>query len=576
METHGAATAAPGPEPERPTSSTSSASSLDPSGVPSMDPEPAETDVEETPPATGWRRFGRPRFPRSRRGLFALLLVVGGFAAVGIFSGAALIHWTETADFCGRCHQMGPELAAYAAGPHRDVTCGECHVEPGIAGWVKAKINGTKQLVQVITGLYPKPVPPPDHAALPSVKDTCEQCHSPDRFALSTLTTRTQFTEDEPNTRQAIALMLRPSGGNPFDVQRSVHWHILQDVEYWAPDPQAQTIDLVEVATADGTVRQFVAQDQIAAVEDVSPEIDKIKSEIDSHRMDCIDCHNRVGHPIPNPRKGTDQSMAAGLIDETLPYVKREAMRILWAGYPSVEAADQAADQLTGFYQLHYPETYAKKTAEIDEAIAQIKVLYRLTATPDMKVTAETYPDDLGHMDFPGCFRCHDGGHFLVVDGAVTKETIPSSCSTCHTFPQIGGQVASLPLGEPPINHTDTLWVFNHKDVAPSTDPGGTSCGECHARDYCVSCHNTGAVDVSHDEMLVNHAQVIRESPNGAQSCTYCHQPVYCARCHSDPVMPTTRPPVSAGADTGALLRPHAIPSPPGVDFPLLSVGIRP
>ena len=117
----------------------------------------------------------------------------------------------------------------------------------------------------------------------------------------------------------------------------------------------------------------------------------------------------------------------------------------------------------------------------------------------------------MGHMDFPGCFRCHDGGHFLVKDGAVTSEVIPYTCDTCHTWPQIGGAVASLPLGEPPVTHDDSLWVFNHKDVATSVDPGGQDCGECHARDYCTNCHQTGAVNVEHDEMATNHAQAIRD-----------------------------------------------------------------
>ncbi len=157
-----------------------------------------------------------------------------------------------------------------------------------------------------------------------------------------------------------------------------------------------------------------------------------------------------------------------------------------------------------------------------------------------MKVTAKTYPDNLGHLDFPGCFRCHDGGHFLVVNGAVSKKAIPSTCDTCHTFPQIGPAVASLPLGEPPSTHDDNLWVFDHRDVATNVDPGGQSCGECHARDYCVNCHSTGAVTVDHDEMATNHAKVIRDQGNTA--CAYCHQPVFCARCHAEPVLPITTP----------------------------------
>ena len=83
------------------------------------------------------------------------------------FTGVTMIQWTETADFCGRCHTMAPELEAYHIGSHRDVACGECHVEPGIAGWVKAKLAGTRQLVGVVTGTYPTPIQPPDHAMLP-------------------------------------------------------------------------------------------------------------------------------------------------------------------------------------------------------------------------------------------------------------------------------------------------------------------------------------------------------------------------------------------------------------------------
>ena len=192
-----------------------------------------------------------------------------------------------------------------------------------------------------------------------------------------------------------------------------------------------------------------------------------------------------------------------------------------------------------------------------------MKVLYRLAATPVMRITATTYPDNLGHTDFVGCFRCHDGGHNLVKDGAVTATTIPSSCDTCHTFPQIGGAIASLPLGVPPDTHDDRLWVFNHRLVAQGVDPGTNSCGECHARDYCSNCHATGAITVDHDEMLTNHAQAIRTS--GAAACAYCHQPVYCARCHNEPVLPGSAPVIKAGLTE----------SPAGLRWPLITTADR-
>jgi hypothetical protein len=251
--------------------------------------------------------------------------------------------------------------------------------------------------------------------------------------------------------------------------------------------------------------------------------------------MDCRDCHNRIGHPLPNPRREVDTALNTGTIDPSLPWIKAQAMAILKANYATTEIADAAVEGIREYYRRLYPLLSTTKAAQIDAAIGEIKLIYRLAATPEMKVTSSTYPDNLGHMDFVGCFRCHDGAHYLVVDGKLTGQAIPSSCDTCHTFPQIGQAIANLPLGVPPASHDDRLWVFDHRSVASSVDPGGTDCGECHARDYCVNCHKTGAVTVDHDQMLTNHAQVIRDQGNRA--CSYCHQPVYCARCHNEPVL---------------------------------------
>jgi hypothetical protein len=395
------------------------------------------------------------------------------------------------------------------------------------------------------------------------VETTCLHCHSIDRLQTATLVTRTSFTEDEPNTRQFIGLMIRPGSGDVFDVNRSVHWHVLREIEFRTPEENAEKIDYVAVNRPDGTVREFIAQDMIGlSREDVTDELDAIKAEEKSRVMDCIQCHNRVGHPIPNPRKGLDYEMTEKLISPDLPFIKREGMRILWSSYPNEEAAFDEIDKLSSFYELEYPDVAASMEAQIVDAEARMKGLYRLTATPEMKVTAASYPDFLGHLDFPGCFRCHDGGHYLVENGVATSEVIPATCDTCHTYPQIG-PVASMPLGEPPESHDDTLFVFNHKNVATSVDPGGQSCGQCHARDYCANCHDTGAITVDHDEMMTNHAESIRVSGN--QSCAYCHQPVYCARCHGDEqVLPVTTPTNVSGNPANA---------PAGIRWPLVARG---
>jgi hypothetical protein len=461
---------------------------------------------------------------------------------------------------------MNPELGAYHLSAHRDVACGECHVEPGIAGWVKAKMAGTRQLVGVVTGNYPTPIHPPDHALLPRPEDTCQKCHSLDARSFAAVRTHASFQEDEANTREAVGLMIRPGGGDAFNVNRSVHWHVLSNFAYTSPDTNSEVIDYVSATRDDGEVVEYIALNKIRLAENVRPEIDALKATQRNVTLNCYDCHNRVGHDVPNPRTNLDYKLSIGEIDPSLPFIKREGMRILWSGFPNDAAAEAEIDKLAEFYRLNYPDVYATKGAQVEQAMDELKVLYHLTATPEMRVTAATYPNNLGHREWPGCFRCHDGGHFKVVDGVATTETIPSTCNTCHTFPQIGPAVASVPLGEPPSTHTDdSLWVFNHKDVSTSLDPGGQSCGDCHGQDYCVNCHSTGAVSVDHDTMATNHAAVIREQGN--QSCAYCHQPPQCARCHAEPVLPVTSP-ASQGSHEGK--REDSLE---GLLFPLLPGG---
>ena len=490
-----------------------------------------------------------------RRGLLVLFVLVGAFGAALTVGTVAAVQWTETTDFCGRCHAMGPELKAYETSVHREVPCVECHTEPGIAGWVKAKVNGTRQLVEVLTGTFPRPIPAPDHALLPPTGVTCLKCHDigplmanggPIRLVL-----RNQYQPDEANTRDAVALVVRPVGfGSPAaqvtdaslqpvrgeTVARGVHWHIASDVEYASADPRARRIDYVAIQEAGGEREEFIAADAVTVSSDVGPDLARLRAE-GLRRMDCIDCHNRVGHGVPSIGQAIDDRIDAGEISTTLPWIKREATTLLSTDYPSEADAATAIAGLGDFYAQRYPLVAATRQGAIDAAIASIQSVYALVATPDMRVTQATYPDNLGHQASPGCFRCHDGAHYRVVDGRVTGEAIPSQCAICHTFPQVGAIESGVLIGQRPASHNDPLWVFGHKAGLASDDPSSQSCGACHTRTYCQNCHRTPAVKVSHDNMVLNHANVAREV--GVAACAYCHQPAYCAQCHAEPVLPT-------------------------------------
>lgn len=492
------------------------------------------------------RRLGRPRI-RSRRGKFIALVLVAGFGSALTVGGVAVAQWTETADFCGRCHTMGPELKGHELSAHRELACAECHVEPGLAGWVKAKINGTRQLIEVITGTFPTPIPPPDHEDLPPTTATCRRCHDVDQLVQNggpiNLVLGARYRSDEANTREGIALVLRPSGFGEGSATRGMHWHVISDVELSSEDLRFQSVDLVRVRNDDGTTTEYVAMDKVTSPTNVQPDIDRIIAGAYSQRMDCIDCHNRVGHRLPPIDEAVDDALEAGAIDATLPWVKDQVVKLLKADYATAADAYAAFDGLRDYYTKSYPLVAAVKAAPINRTIAELRRIYELVATPEMKVSAATYPDNLGHQAFPGCLRCHDGGHYKVVDGALSKETIPSACATCHTFPQIGSNTSAILLGERPSSHIPALWVFDHKKVVSSLDPAASSCGACHTRTYCENCHNTQAVNVPHDNMVYDHAAVSRQT--GVRACLACHQPTYCGRCHDASILepkPTNSP----------------------------------
>lgn len=521
----------------------------------------------EQPPARR-RRFDRARrvlgriphpSPHTRRGSFILFVLVAGFGAALTVGAVATVAYTDTPAFCGSCHTMGPEIKGYEISAHRNVPCVDCHTEPGLQGWVKAKLNGTRQLWEVITGTFPTPIPAPDHDLLPSTEITCQRCHNvapllagggPVRLVLYD-----QYALDPPNTRRSVALVVRPNGFGGAGPTVGVHWHIESEVEYLASDARAQVIDYVSVRRLDGSLEEFISAQAVSQSDNVSADIARIAATGQRRRMDCISCHNRVGHDLPSASRAVDDQISAGRISTALPRVKEQAVKRLTLSYASNEDADQSIAGLRYYYRTNYPLVAEQRAAEIEAAISSLQTTYRLIATPEMGVAAGAYPTNIGHQDAPGCFRCHDGAHYRVVDGRLSTETIPAQCSTCHTFPQIGEYESGVLIGRRPESHDGRLWVFDHKLSVNSADPASQSCAACHTQTYCENCHATTAVNVTHDEMVTNHAAVIDRS--GAAACAYCHAPAYCSQCHAEPVMP----PGPAG--TGA------VPGLP-VEFPLV------
>jgi len=134
-------------------------------------------------------------------------------------------------------------------------------------------------------------------------------------------------------------------------------------------------------------------------------------------------------HTFELPERAVDGAMGLGHISPTLPYIKKKAMELLKVTYASNEEAVRTIPaKLAVFYRDSYPAISSQRSSDISQASAEIAAIYNRNVFPDLKVTWGTYPNNLGHTDFPGCFRCHDGSHST----ADRKTTITQDCNTCH------------------------------------------------------------------------------------------------------------------------------------------------
>ena len=122
--------------------------------------------------------------------------------------------------------------------------------------------------------------------------------------------------------------------------------------------------------------------------------------------------------------------MSNGLIATDLPYIHQQGMAVLEAEHADpARAAEEIATALRAFYGESYPDLVSNRGADLDRAIAAVQKIYHDNVFPAMNVGWGTYPDHIGHQNFPGCFRCHDEDH-VTADG----ETISQDCSTCHSL----------------------------------------------------------------------------------------------------------------------------------------------
>ena len=405
---------------------------------------------------------------RTHRSAVLILMGAGAAVALGLTVGSYQTYQaTESNVFCGQlCHNvMHPEATAYEYSSHAKVKCVECHIGSGAGWYVRSKISGIRQIFAVTFNTFPRPIPTPIHDLRPA-RETCEECHWPKKFIGFKEIVRSYFLSDEESTPFRMRMLMK-IGGEENSLMRGsgIHYHMLlaNKVEYIARDYDRQDIAWVRIEREDGSETVYNDSDD--------PLTDEQRAKLEVRRMDCMDCHNRPSHKFPAPMPIVNQALDVGAIPRDLPYAKLESVMAIDQDYSSTQAAmDGIKEYLTDYYKENYPDVLANKGKEVDQAIHELQKIYQRSVFPEMKSSWAKYPDNIGHRDFKGCFRCHNDR--LQSDNG---DTIFTTCNKCHLIIAQGQDI-----DEVKVDLTKGL-DFQHPGDEGDTIEDYTDCTECHS-----------------------------------------------------------------------------------------------
>jgi hypothetical protein len=333
----------------------------------------------------------------------------------------AAINYMDSTSFCGlTCHTvMQPEYTAFQNSPHSRLECVTCHIGSGASWFVRSKLSGVGQVVAVTFNTYPRPIPSPVHNLRPA-RETCETCHWPQKYSEDRLKVFPKFAEDEANTLTKTVMLLKIGGGNKGIGIHGTHLGPGIKIRYAPADEARQTINWVEYNNANAKRKTLY----------LAPGAKADQPGAALREMDCMDCHNRPAHSYELPERAVDNAMYAGTISAALPFARKKSVELLRATYAGRDdAARKIPAQWEKYYQQSYPAAYIEHKAEVARSGKAVLAIYDRNIFPEMKVTWGRYPVNVGHTDFPGCFRCHDDSHASSDGRKITQD-----CSACHNL----------------------------------------------------------------------------------------------------------------------------------------------
>jgi len=427
----------------------------------------------------------------------SLLGVVVIIALMGT-AGVATWEYSNSDAFCTEaCHDVHPENAfAHKASQHAEVGCVECHVGR-ISTFPKMvrKTSHMSHLWAVIFG-YERPLTAP---SMPPTRESCEGCHTTRPHRHNSIRVKEHFASNARNSATKVILPVR-TVGRVFHGGEStgIDEHTRVTVRFIATDPLKQTIPWVEVTRADGTVVVY---------EDASARL--VEAEINAaekHTMECKDCHNLAGHPVRSPDQLIDELLADGRLDRRFPYIKARAVELLDKDFDDADDAHQLVREAWTSYEEEfpelkekYPEAWESSRELLDEQQEMMAGILRRNQFAAAEISWRSFPDNSGHTNSPGCFRCHNGRH-QTSEG----DLLPVGCVQCHGIPivttrdRIGGDLMDLTDMRAHRSHDAQEFIFRHDELAEEENAG---CDVCHGkiafgtnnRTFCANsgCHDT-------------------------------------------------------------------------------------
>jgi hypothetical protein len=417
-----------------------------------------------------------------------LTLALAAIAAAVLAAGG-IVAWeySNSNAFCtNMCHAVHPEEPkAHAASFHARVNCVECHMgRLSTLQLMAIKPAHIGELWGMIVG-YERPTT--THSLRPA-RESCEACHWPEARHSDTIRVKYRYDVDAKSTETRTTLQLHTGTGEGLasgsddttpqlspgtGVAKGIHWHIAQELEYVALDPYKQKIPLIEVHSANSKVTATY----------FDPTAGPSRAEVEKmprRRLDCIDCHNAAGHPFSNPANLVDDALAEGRIDRSLPSIKARSDTIIQKASgisgPETERAARFGELIAAAAPKSEQKAAAKEAEQ--KFAAEMKRILLLSSFAAKDLTWKTFPNNVGHKDFAGCFRCHDGKHMNA-----KGEAIRLQCTLCHALPKVVGengvrtvQSTVSPDLTPPSSHEEPNWMHDHRSQVDS------SCAMCHGK----------------------------------------------------------------------------------------------